>query len=82
MLLARELEDGVVLAESDDKIIVEGNHCFPLDSVKRELMSGSDTHTHCSWKGDASYYNVSAGGERKPATPPLVLTPSRCLLPT
>ncbi len=62
-MTARASWNGVVLAESDDTIIVEGNHYFPLDSVKRELMSGSDTHTHCSWKGDASYYNVSAGGE-------------------
>lgn len=48
----------VTLAESDDTIVVENNHYFPPDSVKREYLKGSDTHTTCPWKGEASYYDV------------------------
>ena len=58
--------NGTVLAESDDTVVVEGNHYFPLESVKRELLSGSDTHTVCPWKGTASYYTVAAGGQENP----------------
>ena len=52
-----------VLAESDSTIVVEGNHYFPPDSVKREFFKESDTHTTCPWKGEASYYTVSVGDE-------------------
>jgi uncharacterized protein (DUF427 family) len=48
----------VTLAESDDTIVVEDNHYFPPDSVKKEYLKESDTHTTCPWKGEASYYNV------------------------
>jgi uncharacterized protein (DUF427 family) len=54
---------GVVLAESDDTVVVEGNHYFPIDSIRREHFRESETHTHCPWKGEASYYDVVAGGE-------------------
>jgi uncharacterized protein (DUF427 family) len=47
-----------VLAESDQTIVVEGNHCFPADSVRRELLHPSASHTVCAWKGIASYYDV------------------------
>ena len=52
-----------VLAESDDTVIVEGNHYFPVDSVRQELLQDSDRHTVCGWKGTASYYDVVVGGE-------------------
>lgn len=47
-----------VLAESDDTVVVEGNHYFPPAAINREYFKASDTHTHCPWKGEASYYNV------------------------
>jgi uncharacterized protein (DUF427 family) len=52
-----------VLAESDDTVVVEGNHYFPADSVRREHFRESDAHTTCPWKGEASYYDVLADGE-------------------
>ena len=55
-----------VLAESDDTIVVEGNHYFPPTSVKREYLTESAKHTTCPWKGEASYYSVEVGGERNP----------------
>ena len=62
--MARAIWNGQTLAESNDTVVVEGNHYFPPDSLNRELFSDSDTHTHCGWKGEASYYDVVAGGER------------------
>jgi uncharacterized protein (DUF427 family) len=52
-----------VLAESDDTVVVEGNHYFPEESLRREHFRESETHTHCPWKGEASYYDVIVGGE-------------------
>ena len=54
---------GTVLAESEDTVVVEGNHYFPADSLRREHFRESATHTNCPWKGEASYYDVLAGGE-------------------
>lgn len=52
-----------VLAESDATVIVEGNHYFPADSLRREHFRPSATHSTCPWKGEASYYDVVVGGE-------------------
>jgi len=52
-----------VLAESDDTIVVEGNHYFPSESIKKEHFQESETHTTCSWKGVASYYNLEVEGD-------------------
>ena len=58
----RAIWNGAVLAESDKTVVVEGNHYFPPDSVKREYLQSSNTHTTCPWKGRASYYNVVVSG--------------------
>ena len=47
-----------IIAESDETIVIEGNHYFPPDSVNREFMVESSTVTTCPWKGDASYYDI------------------------
>jgi uncharacterized protein (DUF427 family) len=52
-----------ILAESDDTVVVEGNHYFPAESINKEYFQSSDTQTHCPWKGEASYYDVVVGGE-------------------
>jgi uncharacterized protein (DUF427 family) len=52
---------GAVLAESDATIVVEGNHYFPPETVKREHFRPSESHTVCGWKGTASYYDVVVG---------------------
>lgn len=52
-----------VIAQSDDTVVVEGNHYFPVESVRRELLVESATHTVCPWKGTASYYSIRVGGE-------------------
>lgn len=52
-----------VIAQSDDTVVVEGNHYFPADAVDANALQPSDTHSHCPWKGDASYYHVVVDGE-------------------
>ena len=54
--------NGVVIAESDDTVVVEGNHYFPTDSLRAEFVQPSTTHTTCAWKGVASYYDVNVDG--------------------
>ncbi len=52
-----------VIAESDDTIVVEGNHYFPRASVAAEHIRPSEHTSVCPWKGAASYFDVVAGGE-------------------
>lgn len=55
--------NGKVLAESDDTIVIEGNHYFPPDSVNKEFFKETDYHSTCFWKGEASYYTVEVDGD-------------------
>ena len=54
---------GTVLAESEDTVVVENNHYFPADSLRKEFFVRSNTHTTCPWKGEASYYTIKVDGE-------------------
>lgn len=53
--------NGTVIAESDDTVVVEGNHYFPASSLQSEHLRPTDRHTTCPWKGEASYYDVVVG---------------------
>jgi uncharacterized protein (DUF427 family) len=55
--------NGVQLAQSAHTEIVEGNHYFPPDSIHRQYFHDSVTHTQCSWKGTASYYDIEVNGK-------------------
>jgi uncharacterized protein (DUF427 family) len=55
---------GQVLADSSRTIVVEGNHYFPPEDVRREVLAESEEHTICPWKGTASYYDVVIDDER------------------
>jgi uncharacterized protein (DUF427 family) len=57
---------GVVVAESDDTVVVEGNHYFPASALKREYVTFSNHRTTCAWKGQASYYSLMVDGEMNP----------------
>lgn len=61
--MARAIWNGAVIAESNRCVVVEGNQYFPRESVKREYLQPSESHTVCPWKGTASYYNVVVGGQ-------------------
>ena len=55
--------NGVVLAESNSTVVVEGNHYFPPASINREYFSDTDRTTVCPWKGTASYHTVTVEGQ-------------------
>ena len=54
--------NGALLAESENTIVVEGNHYFPPDSLNMEYFKESSTQTVCPWKGSANYYDVEVDG--------------------
>jgi uncharacterized protein (DUF427 family) len=58
--------NGVTIAESDDTVVVEGNHYFPPDSVDPACLSFSNHRTHCAWKGEARYHSLLVNGELNP----------------
>lgn len=55
--------NGAILAESDNTVVIEGNHYFPAESINCEYFRDSDTQTVCSWKGTASYYSIEVDGK-------------------
>jgi len=55
--------NNAVIAESDETVVVEGNHYFPAEAVNKEYLETSETHTTCPWKGEASYYSLVVDGE-------------------
>jgi uncharacterized protein (DUF427 family) len=61
--MTKAIWNDAVLAESDQTVIVEGNHYFPPTALRREFLREGDTHTVCGWKGTASYYDVVVNGQ-------------------
>ena len=57
-MMMRAVWNGVVLAESDDTVVVDGNHYFPASALRPEYFTPSSTKSLCPWKGIASYYSV------------------------
>ena len=55
-----------LIAESNDTIVIEGNHYFPHESINKEFFKSSETHTVCPWKGSASYYSIEVQGKLNP----------------
>jgi uncharacterized protein (DUF427 family) len=61
--MVKAIWNNQVIAESNDTVVVENNHYFPADSVKREFFTDSEQQSVCPWKGTASYYSVVVDGE-------------------
>ena len=64
--MATAVWNGTVIADSDDTVVVEGNHYFPRSSVVGDYLRPSDTHSTCPWKGEASYLSLEVNGESNP----------------
>ena len=62
--MAKATWNGTVLADTDDTVVVEGNHYFPRDAVQGAVLKPIDHTTECVWKGTASYFDVVVDGER------------------
>lgn len=61
--MVKAIWNGKIIAESNNCQVVEGNYYFPPDSVNREYLRESNSHTTCPWKGLASYYDVIVDGK-------------------
>jgi uncharacterized protein (DUF427 family) len=61
--MARALWNGILIAQSDKTEVVEGDHYFPPESVKREYLVPSETTSVCPWKGVATYFHLEVDGE-------------------
>jgi uncharacterized protein (DUF427 family) len=55
--------NGTVIARSDQTVIVEGNHYFPLDAVDPSVLRPSEKTTACPWKGTANYFSIQVGDD-------------------
>ena len=53
-----------VIAESQETVVVEGNHYFPADSIRSEFFVPTDQRSSCAWKGEAAYYDLVVGGRK------------------
>ena len=62
----RALWNSQVIAESDDTVVVEGNHYFPPEAIREEFFKPSSTTSVCPWKGTASYYSLDVDGQQNP----------------
>lgn len=58
--------NGTVIADSDDTVLVEGNHYFPTAAVKPQYLLSSNTRRMCSWKGEARYHTLFVDGDALP----------------
>ena len=74
--MARAMWNGVVLAETDETVVVEGNHYFPRDTIADEYISDTPATSVCPWKGVASYYDVVVDGQVNPGAAWYYPTPS------
>ena len=63
-MMMRAIWKNVVIAESENTVLIEGSHYFPKNDVKLQYFKESKTQTICSWKGIASYYTVEVNGEK------------------
>ncbi|MEO0345670.1 MAG: DUF427 domain-containing protein [Pseudomonadota bacterium] len=58
--------NGATIAESDNTVVVEGNHYFPPDAVNHNYLEASTKTTGCPWKGTANYYTIVVDGQKNP----------------
>ena len=61
--MAKAVWNDVILAESDQGEIVEGNYYFPPNSINKQYFKESNTRSNCFWKGEASYYTIEVNGQ-------------------
>ena len=61
--MAQAIWNETVLAQSNDTIIIDGNHYFPPESVNKQYLQESNTHSTCPWKGTANYYDIEVNGK-------------------
>ena len=61
--IVKAIWNGQVIADSNNTVVVEGNHYFPIESVKQEYLESSSHTSVCPWKGVANYYTLNVNGK-------------------
>ncbi len=61
--MVKAIWNDAVIADSEATVVVEGNHYFPIEAVRAEVLQPSATTSRCPWKGTASYYSVAVDGK-------------------
>lgn len=64
--MVKAIWNNTLIAESDETVVVEGNHYFPIEAVHQEYLLSSPATTQCGWKGTASYYDLVVDGKTNP----------------
>lgn len=64
--MPKAIWNDMIIADSNDTIVVEGNHYFPLSAIDPALLKPSNTTTVCGWKGTANYYTLTVAGAENP----------------
>jgi uncharacterized protein (DUF427 family) len=64
--MVKAIWNDTIIAESDDTVVVEGNHYFPPESVQANYLRASNLTTECGWKGTAHYYDLVVAGRENP----------------
>lgn len=64
--MVKAIWNGETIAESDNTVVVEGNHYFPREAVKAGVLIPSARTSSCPWKGTAEYYSVRSGDSENP----------------
>ncbi len=60
--MTKAVWNGMTIAESDDTVVVEGNHYFPREALREDVVAPSSTTSVCPWKGTASYLTLEHEG--------------------
>lgn len=61
--MPKAILNGVVIAESNDTIMVENNHYFPPESLKQDYFTEASKTTVCGWKGTSNYFDIVVEGQ-------------------
>ncbi len=61
--MAKAIWKDVVIAESENTELVEGNVYFPHEAIDSQYFRKSEATTVCPWKGEANYYDVVVGDD-------------------
>lgn len=61
--MAKAVWNGILLAESNWCVTVDGNSYFPADSVRWEYFKPSISHPTNTWIGRATFYNITVDGK-------------------
>ena len=67
-----------IIAESNETVVVEGNHYFSLSSVNEDFLTPSDTVFECPWERHGELLQLKCNRSRKPGRGMVLRESQRC----